>query len=111
MITEDLATTHLGLLFGVLEAKGQQMDVRRLLPVHGARVDGLRKVLVDAVRRLVIHRRVTLFQRPLKFLRHFILRKRSNVDATDDNCYYKCYYPPIHRAAIEEENIDGIHRG
>lgn len=69
----EAATTHLDLFVRVLEAQRQQVDVGRLLPMHGARVDGLREVFVDAVRRLVVHRRVTLFQRPLKFLRHFIL--------------------------------------
>lgn len=54
------------------------MYVSSLLPVHGARVDRLREILVHAVRGLVVHRRMTLFQRSLKLLRHFILYKNNH---------------------------------
>jgi hypothetical protein len=64
---------YLRFLSTILKAKREQVDVGGLLAVHGARVNGLRQVLVDAVRGLVVHRRVALFQRPFELLRHFIL--------------------------------------
>lgn len=64
---------HLGLLSRIFKAEREQMHVCGLLAVHGASVDGLRQELVHSVGGLVVHRRVTLLQRPLELLRHFAL--------------------------------------
>lgn len=49
------------------------MHVCGLLAMHGARVDGLGQVLVDAVGGLVVHRRVALLQGPFELLCHIFL--------------------------------------
>lgn len=67
---------YLSFLSLVFKAEREQMHVGGLLAMHGARVYGLRQELVDAVGGLVVYGRMTLFQRPLELLGHFVLWKR-----------------------------------
>lgn len=53
---KNLLWGYLCFLCRIFETERKQVDMRRFLAMHGACVDRLRQELVDAIRRLVVHR-------------------------------------------------------